>query len=131
MLDNTAEAAQSSIWTGPCFEPGLDGRYDAFKLHKVLIVQAAASDQHPDSLNRVEFGAVGTRDQILMMQQQPTAWIPLPKGIQILTGNESRHRYRPGAVMMATMINCRALIRAPSIALPSSDGTRAFIDPII
>ena len=95
MLDNTAEAAQSSIWTGPCFEPGLDGRYDAFKLHKVLIVQAAASDQHPDSLNRVEFGAVGTRDQILMMQQQPTAWIPLPKGIQILTGNESRHRYRP------------------------------------
>jgi hypothetical protein len=59
MLNDRTEAAQGSIRTGPRFEPRLDGRCHVFKLRKVLIVQAAAPDQLPDTLDWVEFGAVG------------------------------------------------------------------------
>ena len=58
MLSKATETLESGVGAGPRFEAWRHGRNHILQGREVLVVQAAAADQFPDALDRIEFRAV-------------------------------------------------------------------------
>jgi len=71
ILGDCAQALEGGVGTSPSGQAGLDAGDDGGKVRKVLIVQAAATNQFPYPLDGIEFGAVGRQEMEAEMTGDP------------------------------------------------------------
>lgn len=83
MLNDPTKPMEGSVWAGPLSEARLNGGDNIIERRKVLIMQAAASDQLPDSFNGIKVRTVRRQEVQSEVGGDPGAPRRVDSGVMI------------------------------------------------